>query len=173
MNVFKVKTKHNMTSFWCFYCWPWPESVCHYSVSTFNFLQAFVSRVWKTSHVLKTQKVTYLFRNKSCKAFFIQRVIIAPNWNKLWTNDHTMNIFQGRRKLFYGGGGGWIKMSVAMVGRSPKTKSSSQKRNLDQNIDDSKSHITNSFFENIATGMQRFYIRPHVSVDIIRIFFSF
>ena len=64
-------------------------------------------------------------------------------------------------------------MSVAMVGRSPKAKSSSQKRNLDQNIDDSKSHITNSFFENIATGMQRFYIRPHVSVDIIRIFFSF
>ena len=50
--------------------------------------------------VLKTQKVTYLFRNKSCKAYFIQRCIIAPNWNKLWTNDHTINILQSRRKLF-------------------------------------------------------------------------
>ena len=38
-----------------------------------------VIRVRKTSHnVLKTQKVTYLFRNKSCKAYFIQRFIIAP-----------------------------------------------------------------------------------------------
>ena len=42
--------------------------------------------------VLKTQKVTFLFGNKSCKAYFIQQFIIAPNWNKLWINDHTMNI---------------------------------------------------------------------------------
>ena len=115
-----------MTSFWCFYCWLWPESVYQYSVSTFNFEQAFVSRVWKTSHnVLKTQKAIYFFRNKSCKAYFIQRFIIAPNWNKLWTNDHTMNILKGRRKLFYGGGmggagGGWVKMSATMVGQRQK-----------------------------------------------------
>ena len=107
LNMFKVKTKYNMTSFWCFYCWLWAESVYQYSASTFNFEQALVSKVWNTSHnVLKTQKVTHLFRSKLCKAYFIQRFIIAPNWNKLWTNDHTMNILQGRRKLFYGGGRG-------------------------------------------------------------------
>ena len=44
--------------------------------------------------------------------------------------------------------------------------SSPQKRNLDQNINDSKSHI----FENIVFGIQCFYIRPYISVDIIRVF---
>ena len=34
-------------------------------VSTFNFEQVFVSKVWKTSHnVLKTQKAIYFIRNK-------------------------------------------------------------------------------------------------------------
>ena len=34
----------------------WPQSAYQYNVSTFNFEQIFVSRVWKTSHdVLKTQ----------------------------------------------------------------------------------------------------------------------
>ena len=47
----------------------------------------------ETSHnVLKTPKAIYLFGNKSCKAYFILRFIIAPNWNKLWTNDHNMNM---------------------------------------------------------------------------------
>ena len=41
------------------------------------FLQPFVSRVWKASHiVLKTEKAPYLFRNKSCKVYFIQQFII-------------------------------------------------------------------------------------------------
>ena len=62
-------------------------------------------------------------------------------------------------------------MSAAMVGQSPKTKNRPKKLNLDQNINDSKSHIQNSFFENIITGMQCFYIRPHVPVDIIRVCF--
>ena len=37
----------------------------------------------------------------------------------------------------------------------------------------SKSHIWNSFFENIisVSGMQPFYISPHVSVHITRGFF--
>ena len=49
-------------------------------VSTFNFKEAFVSSVRKTSHnVLKKQKARYLSCNKSCKAYFIQRFIIAPN----------------------------------------------------------------------------------------------
>ena len=66
--MFKVKTKYNMTSFWCFYSWLWPEPVYQYSVSTFNFEQAFVSMVWKASdNVLKTQKVTYLLRTKSAR----------------------------------------------------------------------------------------------------------
>ena len=120
MNIFKVKTKYTMTSFWRFYCWLWLESVYQYSVSIFNFEQAFVSRVWKTSHnVLKTQKATCFFRNKSCKAYLIQRFIIAPIWKKLWTNDHTMNLLHGRRKLFYGAGR-LSKMSLTMVGRRQK-----------------------------------------------------
>ena len=82
LNLFKVKSKHSMTSFRCIYCWPWPQSAYQYSVSTFNFKEAFVSSVRKTSHkVLKKQKVRYLYRNKRCKACFIQRFIIAPNWN--------------------------------------------------------------------------------------------
>ena len=43
--------------------------------------------------------------------------------------------------------------------------------NLDQNIHDSKSHIWNSFFENITLGIQLFHIGPHIAVDIIRVFF--
>ena len=59
---------------------------------TFSFEQAFVSRLWKTSHnVLKTQKAMYLFHNKSYKAYVIQQFIIASNWNKLWPHwEHTM-----------------------------------------------------------------------------------
>ena len=90
LNVFKVKSRYSMTSFRCIYCWPWPQSAYQYSVSTFNFKEAFVSSVRKTSHnVLKKQKARYLYRNKSCKAYFIQRFIIAPNWNKLWIFDNT------------------------------------------------------------------------------------
>ena len=46
---------------------------------------------------------------------------------------------------------------------------------MDQNINESKSYIWNSFFETIisVSGMQIFYIRPHVSVDIIRVYFNF
>ena len=36
-----------------------------------------------------------------------------------------------------------------------------------------KSHIWNSFFENIISGIQSFYICPDVPVDIIRVFFNF
>ena len=89
LNVFKVKSKHSMTSFRCFYCWHWPQSANHYSVSTFNFEQVFVSRVRKASlNVLKKQKAIYLCRNKSCKSYFVQRFIIALNWNKWWTFDN-------------------------------------------------------------------------------------
>ena len=35
-----------------------------------------------------------------------------------------------------------------------RPKATPQKRNLDQNINDSKSHICNSFFENIFSGVQ-------------------
>ena len=45
-----------------------------------------------------------------------------------------------------------------------------KKQNLGQNINDSKSQVWNSFFENIISGMQRLYIRLHVPVDIIRAF---
>ena len=35
------------------------------------------------------------------------------------------------------------------------------------------SHIWNSFFENIISGMQLFYIRQHVPVEIVSFFFNF
>ena len=71
-----------------------------------------------------------------------------------------------------------VKISDTMVARRrnlAKTplKHSPKKRNLDQNINDSKSRISNSFFENMISGIQLFYIRPHISVDIIRVFFNF
>ena len=52
-------------------------------------------------------------------------------------------------------------------------KMSPKKRTLDQNINYSKSHIWNSFFENIILGIQIFFIRPHVPVDMIRVFSYF
>ena len=57
----------------------------------------------------------------------------------------------------------WLKNPKAVP---PKTK-------LDQNLSDSESHIWNSFFEDIISGMQLYNIRPHVPVDIIRVFFNF
>ena len=39
---------------------------------------------------------------------------------------------------------------------------------MDQNINDSKSHICNSFFENIISGIQPFYSRLHLTKRIIR-----
>ena len=82
LNLFKVKSKHGMTSFRCIYGWPWPQSTYQHSVSTFNFKEAFVSSVRKTSHnVLQKQKARYLYVNKSWKAYFIQRFIIPPNWD--------------------------------------------------------------------------------------------
>ena len=93
LNLFKVKSKHSMTSFRCIYCWPWPQSAYQSSVSTFNFKEAFVNSVRKTSHdVLKKQKARYLCRNKSCKAYFIQRFIIVPNWNWLGISDNTSTL---------------------------------------------------------------------------------
>ena len=60
LNVLKIKSKYSMASFRCIYCWPWPQAAYQYSVSTFNFKEAFVSSVRKTSHnVLKKQKARY------------------------------------------------------------------------------------------------------------------
>ena len=128
--MFKVKTKYNLTSLWCFYCWLWPESVYQYSVSTFNFEQAFVSRVWKAGHnVLKTQKATYFFLNKSARPISFSDLSL----HRVELNYEQMTtlwpyILQGRRKLFYGEGWvgkggrgrGWVKMSATMVGRQQK-----------------------------------------------------
>ena len=59
--MFQVKSKYSITSFRCIYCWLWPQSACQYSVSTFNFKQAFVISVRKTSHkVLKKQKAVFI-----------------------------------------------------------------------------------------------------------------
>ena len=53
-----------------------------------------------------------------------------------------------------------------------RPKAVPKKWNLDQNINYSNSHIWNYFFENIISGIQLFYIRPHVPVEIIS-FFNF
>ena len=93
LNLIKVKSKHSMTSFRCIYCWPWPQLVYQYDVSTLNFKEAFFISVRKTSHnVSKKQNSRYLYSNKSCKAYFIERFIIAPNWNYLWTFDNTSDL---------------------------------------------------------------------------------
>ena len=52
-------------------------------------------------------------------------------------------------------------------------KSVPQKQNLDQNIDDSKSHIWDYFIENIISDIKLFYINPHAPADIIKVFFFF
>ena len=41
---------------------------------------------------------------------------------------------------------------------------------MDQNINDSKPHIWNHFIKNIISGIQIFYIHPHVPADIIKVF---
>ena len=61
----------------------------------------------------------------------------------------------------------WLKRPKAVPQQSPK------KQNLDQNINASKSQISNHFFENIFSSIQLFYIRPHVPADIIRVSFQF
>ena len=75
LNLFKVKSKHGMTSFRCIYGWPWPQSTYQHSASTFNFKEAFVSSVRKTSHnVLKKQKERYLYRNNNCETYFYSTI---------------------------------------------------------------------------------------------------
>ena len=44
---------------------------------------------------------------------------------------------------------------------------------MDQNINDSKPHIWNHFIKNIISGIQIFYIHPHVPADIIKVFLDF
>ena len=82
-----------------------------------------------------------------------------------------------RRNLFYGERAEskcqppWMADDEKLKKTLAKTPSSSpQKRNLDQNINDSRCHIWNSFDENIILGIQLFYIRSIVP-DIIRISF--
>ena len=78
-------------------------------------------------------------------------------------------------KLFYGegrGGGGWVKMSVTMVGRKhwlKGPKAVPRKTKFPPEYD-SKSRIWNSFLENTISSIKLFYIRLHVPKDIIRIF---
>ena len=67
-------------------------------------------------------------------------------------------------------------MFATMVGQRQKIKKtnwqkqSPKKQNLDKNINDSKSHVWNSFLENIHSDIQLFYIRSNVPVEIIRVF---
>ena len=72
----------------------------------------------------------------------------------------------------------WIRSTPNYESWIHPWKQSPKKRNLDQNINDSKSHIwifgILFFINNISgSGIQLFYIRPYVSVDIIRAFLKF
>ena len=78
-------------------------------------------------------------------------------------NEATATVYQSHKKLFYGGGGGEarVKMLAAMIDQRRKIKKnigwnalkqSSIKLNLDQNINDFKSHICNSLFRKYYFG---------------------
>ena len=54
--------------------------------------------------------------------------------------------------------------------KRPKTFHKKTQRNLDQNINDLKFRIYNSFFGNTISGKQLFHICPHVPVEISRVF---
>ena len=56
----------------------------------------------------------------------------------------------------------WKLKKKKTLAKTPQN-SPRKKRSLDQNKNDSKSYIWNSFFENI-------HLHPHVSVDIIKLF---
>ena len=125
-------------------------------------------RLWKHAfYIIKfLQMVYWVFTNRTK----LQNTFLN-NYNRT----------QGRRKLFYGGKPsgtvchhGWptSKNWREIFAKTPK-RSPQKKRNLDQNINDSKSQIWNSFFHNIISGIQLFCIRPHDPVDIIRVFLNF
>ena len=78
LHLFRVKNKYRMTSFWSFYCSLRPQLAYQYSASTF-ILNKYLSAGRESRNALKTRKAIYLFRNKSCKAFFIRQFIIALN----------------------------------------------------------------------------------------------
>ena len=104
---------------------------------------------------------------------------------------------QGRRKLFNGGGLSkifghhgaqqrrkierkkhWLKRSktVSQNVWSPwlsGVKKLNQKTKFGPKYKCFKTSYLDFFFENIFSDIQLFYIRPHVPVDIIRVFFNF
>ena len=68
-----------------------------------------------------------------------------PIWLHRWFLHYWLRAV-GRVSMLAGRGGGWVKMSTIMVGRRRKFFLKNQ---MIQNINDPKSHICNSFFENI------------------------
>ena len=90
---------------------------------------------------------------------FFQLVVCCNNSDQCISTAVTLllsfkfeSTFRGRRKLFCKCRG-WVKMSSTMVGRRQKIKKKHwlkhpkavlKNRNLDQNVNDSKSHIWNS-----------------------------
>ena len=98
--------------------------------------------------------------------------------------------FQDRRKLFMvvivvgwrgreaGGGvglGGLLNKNVGLKLAKKhwlKALKKTPQKTLDQNKNDSKSHIWNSFFEILFQACNFFYICLHVPVDLIRIIFN-
>ena len=74
--------------------------------------------------------------------------------------------------MVVGGGGGsgeaeWSTMKNKKKHWLKRPRAVSKKRNLNKNINYSKSHICNSFFENSISGIQSFYTCPDVLLDII------
>ena len=75
---------------------------------------------------------------------------------KLCFRNYFAKYFQGLRKLLYGGRTKWKceKLKKHWLKRPQAVPQSPINGNLDQNINHSKSHIWNSFFENIILGIQ-------------------
>ena len=112
-----------MTSFWCFYCRIWPESVYQYRVSTFNFKHVFVSRVYKISHdVLKIKKWHICFAIKVARSISFSG--LSLHWIEI--NFEQMIIlwiyYKAVESFLIVGVGGWVIMSVSMFGQRRKTK---------------------------------------------------
>ena len=89
---------------------------------------------------------------------------------KLPANIFSMFVKEkGRRKLFYGGGTEQKCRPPWLADDEKRPIVVPQKTKFGPKY--KKSHIWDSFFGNIISGIQSFYIYPDVPADIIRVFF--
>ena len=120
---------------------------------------------------IKATKINSQVRVSECNWVEIKLEVISKGFKFIFGLTGRS---QGRRRLFMVGV--WVKVLAPWLADEKKfcqhtLKQTPKWRNLDENMNDSKSHIWNSLSENIISRIQLFYIRPHVLVDIISFFF--